>query len=267
MIRHAQGFEPSQWNEIRKYGLFSTKLYVLYNMYGCNGEPYDMWTIEKERALREPLGALGCLSGNFTLCTAQETDYNELAAFLTMRGAVTVTGDFGQIEKLASLLPGAMESACTLQLDKAFSPQNAPLEMCAAKKLDSVYNLLCRARATFQEEVPYPVWLTEMSHKRRHGFGEVYCLYVDNRVVSTASIVFQDEKNAIIGLVATDPACRGNGYGTALARFTARQAARGGRDVWVLAAHDVLSRFYEKAGFRANGRWGCLRMDNHAEMI
>ncbi|MFR9189748.1 MAG: GNAT family N-acetyltransferase [Anaerotruncus massiliensis (ex Togo et al. 2019)] len=76
----------------------------------------------------------------------------------------------------------------------------------------SRHALLCAADPAFAARTDYAAWLTEVSHKRRHGLADIYILKVDERIVSTIGIYFKDASRAILAGLATDPACRGRGY-------------------------------------------------------
>lgn len=259
MIVHAGGGEV-RWQELDKTSVFCTKLYVLYEMYGCTGDPFDMWLLYGGDSGDRASGAIGALGSAFTICAGENADYEEAAAFLKMRAAGSVTGQHEQIERLARYLPGTVDGAYIWQAGADVGRETARggLAIRPAPRLLDVYKLLRLVRPGFAKSVPYHIWLTEMSHKRRHGLGQTYVLEVDGAFVSTISVMFQDSKTAILGMGATHPDMRLRGYGAAVGSYAAREAARAGRRCFAIAESNSLGAYYKSFGCVRAGRWSCL---------
>lgn len=259
MIIHA-GDSAVRWQELDEAGVFCAKLYALYEMYGCTGGPFDMWLLYGGDLGGKAAGAVWALGSAFTICAGENAGYEEAAAFLKMRAAGSVTGRLEQIERLARYLPGTVEGSFIWQAGGGSGRETARGDFAVrpAARLSDVYELLRRVRPGFAESVPYPLWLTEMSHKRRHGLGQTYVLEVDGAAVSTISIMFQNSKTAVLGMGATRPDMRSRGYGAAVGSYASREAARSGRRCYAIAERDSLGAYYEAFGCVRAGRWACL---------
>lgn len=84
-----------------------------------------------------------------------------------------------------------------------FVPGKYPNDMIVEKnpRLDDVFGIL---RTSFPIEDNYALWLTETSHRVRHGISRVY-LYKD----TTAELCFKGDGCAFFGQIATAPQSRG----------------------------------------------------------
>ena len=71
--------------------------------------------------------------------------------------------------------------------------------------LDEVYEILSEG---FPNLLEYPLWLTDTSHRVRHGISHVF-VYKNS---TTASIVYDIDGTVLVGQVATRLSARGSGY-------------------------------------------------------
>lgn len=124
-----------------------------------------------------------------------------------------------------------------------------------AEDLGAVYALLCAADPAFAARTDYAAWLTEVSHKRRHGLADIYILKVDERIVSTIGIYFKDASRAILAGLATDPACRGRGYARRMMAHATNAALAQGLEPWLLTAEDGIAAFHRACGYEDAGLW------------
>jgi GNAT superfamily N-acetyltransferase len=109
--------------------------------------------------------------------------------------------------------------------------------------LDEVYRIL---QAGFPNLQDYPLWLTDTSHRCRHGISHV----MTYRNSTTASIVFDIDNHVLVGQVATLPEARGLGHARVFLRWLAGFLAQFGKKA-VLYALDIRESFYREIGFKA----------------
>lgn len=238
-----------------KFGIFGTKIYSQYQTYGTESGVVDFWLV-LEDAL--PVGAVSRLGSALTVTGT--ADPEELAEFLSAVGGVSVELEAPLAEQTNHFLDAPFTTSwilCGERREQSDCPEY-PAEIGPAEDLRTVYNLLCRAQAGFAQAVRYEAWLTEISHKVRHHLAEIYLLKVDDLIISTSSILFQDETRAVLAFVATDPDFSGRGCGRQMVCYTAGRALEQGRTPYVLIEKDELRPFYERCGFIPCGRWARL---------
>ena len=266
MIRYAGGewaalFEAS----VGKFGIFGTKIYSQYQTYGLSDGVLDLWLLlDGDRAV----GAVSRLDGTVTLAADAAADADELAAFLAAVGCRSYEGERALCERVNAVIRGGLRSSRILRWGGHLPAGNArptaaapcadgvpPGFAAPAEDLGAVYALLCAADSAFAAQTDYAAWLTEVSHKRRHGLADIYILKVDGRIVSTIGIYFKDASRAILAGLATDPGCRGRGYARRLMAHAADAALARGLEPWLLTAEDGIAAFHRACGFADAGFW------------
>ena len=103
------------------------------------------------------------------------------------------------------------------------SAQFSPEEVALQPKLQDVYGIL---QEGFPNLLDYPIWLTDVSHRCRHGMSHV----LTYRNSSTLTLVFDWKDQVLVGQVATRAAQRGSGYARDFLRWTAQWLAHEGYD-------------------------------------
>lgn len=266
MIRYAGGewaalFEAS----VGKFGIFGTKIYSQYQTYGLSDGVLDLWLLlDGDRAV----GAVSRLDGAVTLAADAAADVDELAAFLAAVGCRYYEGERALCERVNAVIRGGLRSSRILRWGGRSAPADtrpAAAAPCAdgvppgtaapAEDLGAVYALLCAADPAFTARTDYAAWLTEVSHKRRHGLADIYILEVDERIVSTIGIYFKDASRAILAGLATDPACRGRGYARRMMAHATNAALAQGLEPWLLTAEDGIAAFHRACGYEDAGLW------------
>lgn len=122
------------------------------------------------------------------------------------------------------------------------SEQFCEAEVNLAPKLQAVYSIL---QEGFPNLLEYPLWLTDVSHRCRHGMSHV----LTYKNSSTLTLVFDWNNDVLVGQVATRIAQRGSGYARDFLRWTAQWLAQQGKRA-VLFALDVRISFYREIGFQ-----------------
>lgn len=107
--------------------------------------------------------------------------------------------------------------------------------------LKQVYQIL---QAGFPHLQDYTLWLTDTSHRCRHGISHV----LTYKNSTTASMLFDIENHVLIGQVATRPEARGLGHARLFLRWLAGWLAQMDKTA-VLYALDIRRSFYQEIGF------------------
>lgn len=149
---------------------------------------------------------------------------------------------------LRTLSPDEIETSVPIEIDgydkvrrTLFSfPEKAlseEIKFTDNPKLDDVFSIL---KTGFDIENSYAEWLTDTSHRIRHGVSKAY-LY--NK--TTATMLFECDSFAFFGMIATSPVNRGKGE----ARKLLYQLRKTYKKECLLFAKDERVSFYEGAGF------------------
>ncbi|RLL09689.1 N-acetyltransferase [Anaerotruncus massiliensis (ex Liu et al. 2021)] len=183
-------------------------------------------------------------------------------------GCRSYEGERALCERVNAVIRGGLRSSRILRWGGRSAPADArpaaaapcangvpPGIAAPAEDLGAVYALLCAADPAFTAQADYAAWLTEVSHKRRHGLADIYILKVDNRIVSTIGIYFKDASRAILAGLATNPACRGRGYARRMMAHATNAALAQGLEPWLLTAEDGIAAFHRACGYRDAGFW------------
>ena len=121
------------------------------------------------------------------------------------------------------------------------SPQFCEADVDSTPRLQDVYDIL---REGFPNLLEHSLWLTDVSHRCRHGMSKV----LTYRNSSTLTLIYDWKDSVLVGQVATKIAQRGSGYARDFLRWTATQLAQKGKQT-ALFALDVRASFYREIGF------------------
>ncbi|WP_302779160.1 GNAT family N-acetyltransferase [Anaerotruncus colihominis] len=243
-----------------QFGIFGAKIYSQYQTYGAQSGILDMWLLFDDTYVT---GCVSRFGGLLTAACTPRADVEELAVFLRAVGGRAVEGMLPLIERVRAVTRGELCSSHVMRADSrgclpAPAPCGADGAPCPADRLVPVYALLCAADPLFAARADEAGWLTELSHKTRHGLAEIYILKVKNSPISTSGIYFKGTDSAILAGVATVPAMRGRGYGRRLVEHTTAAALAQGLTPYLLTADDRLGAFYTACGFMDAGQWARL---------
>ena len=191
----------------------------------------------------EGTGWMFLFNATLLICAAQPIPSEEIVTFVRMHLPF-------RIECPQFLLPALAEIPNYQKLHRATfelvpsrpSAQFSPEEVALQPKLQDVYGIL---QEGFPNLLDYPIWLTDVSHRCRHGMSHV----LTYRNSSTLTLVFDWKDQVLVGQVATRAAQRGSGYARDFLRWTAQWLAQQGKHA-VLFALDIRISFYREIGFR-----------------
>lgn len=248
-----------------KFGIFGTKIYSQYRTYGTTDGILDVWLLlDGGRAV----GAVSRLDGALTVAAPGAVDADELSAFLRAAGGRSVEGERALCGRLDAVIRGGLRSSRILrwgglpQTEEARPAASAhsadgvpPGKILPAAALGEVYALLCEADPEFAAHTGYAAWLTEISHKQRHGLADIYILKVNYTVVSTIGIYFKGPGRTILAGLATNPAHRGRGYARRMMAHATEAALAQELEPWLLTAEEGLAEFHRACGYVDAGEW------------
>lgn len=210
-------------------------MYAYYRAYGLDYPFCKFYTVGAD-------GVLLCFNSTMYIVSADEEEAEDLAAFIRMHLPFRVECNEPVRALLAELLPeyqSLHRTAFALQPGEAAAEAEAFVEF--NPKLEDVYHILQEGFPNLQD---YPLWLTDTSHRCRHGVSHV----LTYKNSTTATIQFDIDNHVLVGQVATLPEARGLGHARAFLRWLAWFLAQFDKKA-ALYALDIRESFYREIGF------------------
>lgn len=188
-------------------------------------------------------GWMFLFNATLLICAEETVPSEEICAFTAMHLPFRVECPSFLLEALAQI-PNyqKLHRAAFTLTPSATSDQFCEADINFRPKLQDVYHIL---QEGFPNLLEYSLWLTDVSHRCRHGVSQVMT-YKDS---STLTLIYDWNDYVLVGQVATKRAQRGSGYARDFLRWTAAQLAQQGKQA-VLFALDVRISFYREIGFQ-----------------
>lgn len=203
-------------------------------------------------------GSVLLIINSTLLISGSSFEKEELCGFAAMHQPFRIEGDQKAI-KLLSDLEGYHKLHRTwfrLTEDKNIDVDENDIEF--DPPLDEVYEILSEG---FPNLLEYPLWLTDTSHRVRHGISRVF-VYKNS---TTASIVYDIDGTVLVGQVATRLTARGSGYARKFLKWIAVYLAKQNKTSY-LNALDTRESFYSEIGFEVySSEYVLEKIDNKNE--
>lgn len=189
------------------------------------------------------IGWLFLFNSTLLICTCGTVSTDEICAFTAMHLPFRIECPAFLVSPLLQLPNYQKLHRATFSLTPSTpSKRFQETEVNLAPKLQDVYEIL---QEGFPNLTEYSLWLTDLSHRCRHGMSRV----LTYRESSTLTLVYDWKDYVLIGQVATRIAQRGSGYARDFLRWVAFQLDKNGKQA-VLYALDVRISFYREIGFQ-----------------
>lgn len=187
-------------------------------------------------------GWLFLFNATLLICAAGEIPVEEVCAFTQMHLPFRVECPQTLLPAL-SQLPSyqKLHRSTFLLRSSAVSPNFCPEDVETSPRLKDVYAIL---QEGFPNLLEYSLWLTDVSHRCRHGMSQV----MTYKNSSTLTLIYDWKDSVLVGQVATKLVQRGSGYARDFLRWTAQWLAQQGKTA-ALYALDVRVSFYREIGF------------------
>lgn len=213
------------------------KMYSYYKAYGLAYPFCQFYAVGEE-------GVLLLFNSTMLIVGASGEDAEGLALFIRMHQPHRVEMDEPARTAAAALLPeyaSLHRTTFALEPDPVAQPVEEFVEF--NPSLQDVYRIL---QAGFPNLAEYSLWLTDTSHRCRHGVSHVLT-YKDS---TTATILYDIDGYVLVGEVATLPEARGLGHARNFLKWLAGFLAQFGKQP-ALYALDIRESFYREIGFTA----------------
>ena len=212
------------------------------------GLSYDFISAWEQRDEYGNLTAfLSKYEGTVCVHASAAADREELLSFLRMVGFSAAVGpvdlfsDFGREEDVGSVME------LDLGADFLGTPSTAAgLSLHWDTDYSVFYKLLLTGNPGYLSD-DYPAFLTDLSHRVRHGTAHTVLLYENGQAVSAAAALVETSSAVLLGAVATLPEARGSHYASTLLKALCDRYPD--RRIFLMCRPDKVP-FYQKLGMR-----------------
>lgn len=229
-------------------GFFGAKINTALAAYGTDDRFVRTWYEEADKKI---ISVMQLTEGAATVKCTDQTDFDSLAALLLFAGAKTVTGSRDAVEKL----PFGTSQKGFLMHAHSVPDVQTDAERIDSESLRCLYDILFADEEIQNPRRHYAVWLTDMSHRVRHGLCECFAVYENEVAVSCASVLYSNAQYGCIGAVATMQASRHKGYGKDCTLTAAQSILNNGITPCLACADSGIHKWYETMGFTVYGEW------------
>lgn len=213
------------------------KMYAYYKAYGLGYSFCQFFSVGES-------GVMLLFNSTILVVNAPEEEAEALALFIRMHEPQRVECDEPMRTKLTEYLPEyeSLHRTTFQLLPDTEGSKDAEQYVEFNPSLEDVYHILEKGFPNLQD---YGLWLTDTSHRCRHGVSHV----MTYRGSTTATILFDIDNCVLVGQVATLPEARGLGHARAFLRWLAGFLAQFDKTA-VLYALDIRESFYREIGFQ-----------------
>lgn len=221
---------------------YAARITALAMTYGTDHSFAMFWVQETDG---KSVAAVSRVDGNMTVCCSENTDYEELSAFIKAVGFSSLTCD---AEVMKNLGFEAAKTSFTVEYKGgAVSADEETVCDCDKKK---IYDLLCLCGFELGD---YGAFLADVCARLNKGTATLSAVTDNGEPCACAFALFEGVKSVLLGAVATSPAARGKGYASKLVGTLANE--KSDKKVFLFCRNDSLADFYAKIGFETVGCW------------
>ncbi len=214
------------------------QILATYDAYGTQYDFCHFFTLDTP----DSQGVLLFYNATLLICGTGTPPQEELSSFITMYAPFRIECPLNYATIMATLPQYHSLHRTTFSLTPFTpSPQFNPHQINPSPNLDDVYAIL---QEGFPNLLEYPLWLTDTSHRIRHGISQ--CFTYQN--TSTITRLYDRDNYVLIGQVATRVASRGQGIASDFLCYIATMLSRHHKTA-ALYALDIRDSFYRSLGF------------------
>ena len=250
MIRYLETIPPEQMEELCSFcasDVYGVRALGPVLSYGTGYDFVSAWEQRDDEGARTAF--LSKNYGSVTVCGTGAADREELEVFLRAIGYSALLGP-------SDLLPGFAaegEQGPVMELPRGDAcvartvPLSDGISLVADDNFRDFYDVLTESNPGYLTG-SYEVFLTDLSHRVRHGTAHTVVLYENGVPAATAAVLSELPTASFLGAIATRPSFRGNRYASTCIRTLCD--ARPDRRVFLLCRPEKQG-FYEHLGFKA----------------
>lgn len=227
---------------------FGTRIYSHFLCYGYEPVFVDFWVQICDRSIT---CAVCKLEGDFVVCATENTDFEELSAFINFQDKLTLTLD----SKFSQLLDIAFDTRHTGDILMYSNKSNLSCDYeIITPQLREYHELLLSCRSDDFFVPDYQHFLSDVSRRQMRDLCKIYGIRVDDTLVSCAMTVSYTDFSVILGAVATHPMHRRHGYAGCIVSSLAESVKDIG-NVYIYTTVKRNTKFYESLNFFVCSQW------------
>lgn len=234
---------------VAKNDPFACRIISLFNSYNAELAFVDYWLVNDDET-NECKGAIARSGTNFIIYLADNSNLEEISAFIRVAGASSVLCD-DKIE--LDLYGGTSISGYVLERSEAINCDEE-IEF-IEPDIKAVYDLLVKCADDNFTPPAFEDFYVDVNHKLRHNAIRIAAINSNNKLAAVAMTVAESSNASVLGAVACDPDFRQLGYGSAVVIYLTNMLINEGKTVYLHRAENANANFYANLGFKEVGRW------------
>lgn len=245
----------SEFKNYCKNDSFGTRI---YSHFLCYGYEFDFAQFYVQICDNRVVCSVCNLESDFVVCACDNTDFEELSAFLDFQKKRSVTFDICY-EKYINI-----ESKTRCYGDILTYKNSAVSELdfeLVTPELKEYHSLLLTCESDDFSVPDYMHFLSDVSRRQMRELCNIKGIYADKTLASCAMTVSYTDFSVILGAVATHPEHRKRGYAGCIVSSLAQEYCSS-VPVYIYTTIEKNTRFYEKLGFVLSGRWTKFIMED-----
>ena len=217
---------------------YGRKILSYYNSYGLKYDFCRFYQISEN----EMRGFIVRFNSVMIIASGGDLPVNEIIHFILMNNPFRVEAPWNVLSHLGNISGYKMLGRTKFEFTDHMPEEFDINKLDRSPKLDDIYEILHQGFPTLIE---HGLWVTEHSHKIRHGLSEIF-LYNN---CTTATVIYDIDDHVLIGQVATRIEARGKGYARELLYWIGHTLSQSKKTVSLFAL-DYRASFYREIGFR-----------------
>ncbi len=225
---------------------YKRKIKASFYAYGTKFEFCKFFLVSFE----EKSGIISLFNSSMVISFQDEFNFcdeliSEIADFIHLYSPFSIESSVDFITKMSLKLGEKYNSNERTEFSFSYEKNNEiNMEIDEIPKLDDVFNILKKSFEAFETLDAYELWLTDTSHKIRHGISQVFL--AQKRTTATLQYIIDDV--ALIGHVATLPEFRGQFLARKMLFLLGEKLHSKGIEVRLFARKHRVS-YYKEIGF------------------
>lgn len=185
--------------------------------------------------------------GNVTVLANDCADFCEIAEFLSIVGANSITTDEETALKLGyenfAVKTGFCYKPCDFYCKEVQNASEADIK--------EIYTLISQSIPDSFENTKeaYLSFLSDFTYRQKRGYATARCIRADKKVVACALTAAQSNTDALLSGIACEENYRKFGYGKKIVLSTAAELSKKGKNIFVIALNSSAEGFYKHIGF------------------
>lgn len=230
--------------------VFGTRIKAYFLSYSTEFDFVKFWVQTDD--LGNITAAVCRFDGNITVSAQDIFDADELHAFLSASGYITIQTDSKTAEKIG--FSPSLSGYVVRFTGKTEKPKH--IELKKDYELKEIYDIIKKENLVGVGE--YLPWLSDTKHRINSGVTDALVAESNFEAAGCAMKLFETDEAVLLGAVATKPQYRGRGIAGNLVKMLGFDAIGKGKRAELLCKRDSIVEFYKSIGFEIVDEWSII---------